>query len=73
MGDEELNFTEEESRHWADDPRNQAQDGRIFARRLLLCFLLVGVVLLIIWLANSSGTQHDAALKTFRGLTAIGG
>ena len=24
MGDEELNFTEEEARSWADDPRNQA-------------------------------------------------
>lgn len=64
MGDEELNFTEEEARIWAGDQRNQAQDGRIFARRLFLCFLLVMLVLLIVWLANSSGLQHQAVLRS---------
>lgn len=67
MGDEELNFTEEESRIWADDPDNQAQDGRIFVRRLIWCFLLVTAVLIVIWLTSASGVQPNTALHSPNG------
>lgn len=71
MGDEELNFTEEEAREWAGDPRNQAQDGKVLVRRLLLCFLLVSAVLLIVWLTSSAGFQHQAAMRTQSGVSPL--
>jgi hypothetical protein len=58
MGDEELNFTEEEAQCWADDPRNQAQPGQALSRPFAVCLLLVIAVLIFFWLATSPGEQH---------------
>ncbi len=58
MGDEELNFTEEEARCWADDPRNQAQEGGALGSRLAVCLLLTVASLILIWLAYAS-TARD--------------
>jgi hypothetical protein len=52
MGDEELNFTEEEARGWADDPRNQAHEGRAVVGVLTFCVLLL-VALIALVLAKS--------------------
>ncbi|MFB3826708.1 MAG: hypothetical protein ACE15B_08055 [Bryobacteraceae bacterium] len=54
MGDEELNFTEEEARCWADDPRNQAQEGSALGSRLAAVLLLTIASLILIWLAYAA-------------------
>ncbi len=57
MGDEELNFTESEARCWAGDPRNQATRVSLF-RSALLVIVVFGIALLMVaWLANSSGSE----------------
>lgn len=66
MGDEELNFTEEEARCWADDARNQPEKGGKLLRPLTVCFLLVIAVLLIIWLTSSPAFQDQAAVQPLR-------
>lgn len=60
MGDEELKFTEEEAKCWADDPRNQAQEERTLSHPLALCLLVVIAALLFIWFVISSGVQHQS-------------
>ncbi len=52
MGDEELNFTDEEARCWADDPRNQPHDDRAMVGALAVCVLLI-VALIALVLAKS--------------------
>jgi hypothetical protein len=57
MGDEELNFTEEEASGWASDPRNQAHDQGSLVRAILVCCLiLIGI---IAWLANSGASIQE--------------
>jgi hypothetical protein len=41
MGDEELNFTEEEAREWAADPRNQAPRGSGLIGIVIACILVI--------------------------------
>lgn len=57
MGDDELNFTEEESRDWESDPRNQAQQPAMIARPLAVFFLLVAAALIIVWLASRANVE----------------
>jgi len=54
MGDEELNFTEEEARCWADDPRNQARKFDAAVGIAAICVLFL-VALIAVVLAASSG------------------
>lgn len=61
MGDDELNFTEEEARCWADDPRNQAQEGRTLSRALAIWFLLVIAALVFLSLVASTGVPQEPA------------
>jgi hypothetical protein len=63
MGDEELKFTEEEARCWADDPRNQARAEETLLRPLAVCVLLAITFLFFIWLANSPAVQHPMAVE----------
>jgi hypothetical protein len=54
MGDEELNFTEDEARCWADDPRNQpyADSGW-----LLLVIVCIAFVVALIGFALAQGSR----------------
>jgi len=61
MGDEELNFTEEEARIWADDPRNQApKSGGLLASVIVACVLLLIVLIAAIASKIPSGSNADA-------------
>ncbi len=53
MGDEELNFTEEEARCWADDPRNQAPKVDSPWHPLVIFFLMMVATAVLIWAAGS--------------------
>jgi len=53
VGDDELNFTEEEARCWASDPDNQPHDGGRFALGLAAVLMIIIAVLIIVWLANA--------------------
>jgi type VI protein secretion system component VasF len=63
MGDEELNFSEEEAKCWADDPRNQAQQGLTLSHPLAFCLLTVIATVVFIWLAIALGAQHQSELQ----------
>lgn len=71
MGDEELNFTEEEARCWADDPRNQAHDNRA-----AVGIIGVGVLLLItlftFTLTTNSGRSGTDGGVSHGGETEVG-
>jgi len=56
MGDDELNFTEEESKAWAGDPRNQEKDEPSIFRLAALYFLTFLIIFLGIWLITSSNS-----------------
>ena len=60
MGDEELNFTEEEARTWADDPRNQAPKSGLLASVIVACVLLLIVLIAVIASKIPSGSNADA-------------
>ena len=60
MGDEELNFTEEEARSWADDPRNQAPKSGVLAVIIDGCVLLVIVLVAVITGMSSGRSTSDA-------------
>jgi hypothetical protein len=61
LGDDELNFTEDEARCWASDPNNQPHDGGRFALGLAAVLMIVIAVLTIVWLANSPGPAVPAS------------
>ncbi len=63
MGDDELNFTEEEADIWASDPDNQPNDGGRFALGLAVVLVIVIAVLVIVWLANSPAAQTGGATQ----------
>ncbi len=52
MGDDELNFAEEEPRYWADDPKNRATDCGGGLRSFVLGTVLVLAVVLAVWLVT---------------------
>ncbi len=64
MGDEELNFTEEEARAWADDPRNQGQEAEPFMHAFVICCLLVITILLCVWLSSIAASHNEAAWQS---------
>ncbi len=57
VGDDELNFTDDESQCWASDPNNQPHDGGRFALGLAAVLIIIIAVLVIVWLANSPVVQ----------------
>ena len=59
MGDEELNFTEEEAQCWADDPRNQAPKSGALAGVIVACVLLLIVLVAVIAAQSSGGSTSD--------------
>ena len=61
MGDEELNFTEDEAQCWADDPRNQAPKSGPVAALIAVCVLLVMVLLALIAATGSDRSTSDAS------------
>ncbi len=62
MGDEELNFTEEEARSWAGDPRNQPTESERLARVPVACILLVVAIIIFVFLLGFSAVQHQSAV-----------
>ncbi len=67
MGDEELNFTEEEARCWADDPRNQGQEAEPFMHAFVICCLLVITILLCVWLSSIAASHDETAWQLLLG------
>lgn len=63
MGDEELNFTEEEARFWAGDSRNQAHKSGALVSVIIVCVLIL--VTLIV--AASSGRSTSDGSQTHIG------
>ncbi len=70
MGDDELNFTEEEAQCWANDPRNQACRMGAVARRALTWFLLLVGIIAVVWLAGSGRSMPLDGNRQFAGLPA---
>ena len=63
MGDEELNFTEEEARSWADDPRNQApKSGPLGSIILVSVLLLIFLIALIAPKSSGRSTSDDGPI-----------
>ena len=60
MGDDELNFTEEDARGWADDPRNQPVRSGVLASIIVACVLLL-IVLVAVFAAQSSSTNQSTS------------
>jgi len=58
MGDEELNFTEEEARPWANDPRNQAHRGGAAVGIVIVCIL---ILVTLIVAASSGHSKSDGS------------
>lgn len=64
MGDEELNFTEDEARCWADDPRNQASRKNLVWSAVLVLVLFGIALIAVAWLASSGAPEsHGPALS----------
>jgi hypothetical protein len=71
MGDDELNFTEEEAASWKDDPQNQAHSLSAVATSVLACVLLLAAMIALVLAAglgssgangvNSAGDAHSSA------------
>lgn len=62
MGDEELNFTEEEARSWAGDPRNQPTENERLTKVPVACILLVVAIIIFVLLLGFSAVQHQSAV-----------
>lgn len=62
VGNDELNFTEEEARCWADDPRNQAQPGHAIARYFAIWLFVLLIALVLMCLANLAVREGSAVL-----------
>jgi hypothetical protein len=58
MGDEELNFTEEEARCWADDPRNQAHRSGAVASAMIILFV-IALVSVIAAMSSGRSASND--------------
>jgi hypothetical protein len=61
MGDDELNFTEEETRCWADDPYNQAPPAESALRPFAVFVLALIAIVTVLWVASSSVPEQQAA------------
>jgi hypothetical protein len=59
MGDEELNFTEEEAQCWATDSRNQAQKGAGLTGIVIGCILFLVAVVAMMVGGTSAGSTSD--------------
>jgi len=71
MGDGELNFTEDEARCWADDPRNQACDNRGTVGIVVICVLLL-VAFIAFVLATGPGRSKSDGGVAHGGETHVG-
>ncbi len=66
MGNEELNFTEDEACCWADDPRNQPARHKPLPLTILILALLIGAALIVFaWLENSGTREPHGALPAY--------
>ncbi len=78
MGDDELNFTGEEARCWADDPHNQAHNDPVLLRAILtsLLVLIAFVILAFVASLRDSGPgpeqTHSGLLVVFAGRISMG-
>jgi hypothetical protein len=61
MGDKELNFTEEEARCWADDPRNQARTNRGVVGIVAVYVLLLVAFIAFVLATGSGRSKSDGA------------
>jgi hypothetical protein len=59
MGDDQLNFTEEEAQSWADDPRNQAPKTGLCATLIVGCILLLILLVAVTAGTSSGGSTSD--------------
>ena len=57
MGDEELNFTEDEARCWENDPRNQPSRRNLVWSAILVLVLFGIALIAVAWLASSGGPE----------------
>jgi hypothetical protein len=64
MGDDELNFTDEEARCWADDPRNHAQKSPAVVSVIVACVLLLITLIAIMVAAGSDRPKSDDGAET---------
>jgi hypothetical protein len=62
MGDEELNFTEEEARCWADDPRNQPRDNQKTLGIVAICALLLVAFIAFVLATGSGRSKSDGGV-----------
>ena len=62
MADEELNFTEEEARCWADDPRNQARHNRGTLGIVAVCILLLVAFIAFVLATGSGRSKSDGGV-----------
>ena len=70
MGDEQLNFTEEEAQPWADDPQNQAPKADAVGSIIVVCLVLV-VLLVAVIAAKSSGRSTSDGGQTNIGVLFV--
>jgi hypothetical protein len=66
MGDEELNFTEEEAQCWAQDPCNQERSCEVMVGVMIFCFLFL-LTLVTVALINNSGAETSGDAETHAG------
>jgi hypothetical protein len=59
MGDDELNFTDQEADCWADDPRNQAPTAATRLGILIACILILVAIVTIVAASNSGESRSD--------------
>ncbi|HUB34188.1 MAG TPA: hypothetical protein VMA31_14200 [Bryobacteraceae bacterium] len=73
MGDDELNFTEEEAASWKDDPRNQAHGLSAVTSSALACVLLLAAMIALVLVAGfaSSGREDVNHVGEPHGGTAL--
>ncbi len=60
MGDEELNFTEEEARPWVDDPQNQPSKSSYLGAVIAGCIWLLLLIVALIAKTGPVETPSDA-------------
>jgi hypothetical protein len=62
MGDEELNFTEEEAQCWADDPRNQPRNNGSAVGIVVVCVLLLVAFIAFVLATGSGRSKSDGGV-----------
>jgi hypothetical protein len=71
MGDDELNFTEEEARSWSGDPRNQPAESERLTKVPVAYILLVVAIIIFVLLLGFSAVQHQSAAGPVVGASTV--